>query len=205
MPSRKSEFKFQDRGFQDNLVLIPGWATDYRIFDGLKLDYNYLLSTKLYPCNFNRDLLDQLDELKLSQVSVFGFSLGGFLAAEFATKFPERINELILLGVRKRYEEKNLEDIKCAIQKNKRIWLYKFYLNCFSLLDAQGLSWFKQNLLEEYLMNLSLNELVEGLDYLAGHPLVPESLIKIKKQTQRHWSISLPTRTCLFTPTRACS
>jgi pimeloyl-ACP methyl ester carboxylesterase len=181
MPSRKSEFKFKDRGFKQTLVLVPGWATDYRIFDELKLDYNYLLTTRLYPFDFNQALSGQLDGLKLGEVSLFGFSLGGFLAAEFAASFPDKISELILLGVRKGYAPKNLEEIKCAIQKNRRAWLYKFYLNCFSGADTQGLAWFKQNLLKEYTRNLSLNELIWGLDYLAGHTLKPESLRKIEK------------------------
>ena len=126
MLSLKSGFKFLDRGFEDTLVLIPGWATDYRIFDNLKLDYNYILNTNLYSSNFNHQLLGQLDERKFDKVSVFGFSLGGFLAAEFAARFPEKINELILVGIRKYYEPKILEDFKKEIKKNMRSWLYKF-------------------------------------------------------------------------------
>jgi pimeloyl-ACP methyl ester carboxylesterase len=181
MQSLKSEFKFKNRGFEQTLVLVPGWATDYRIFDSLGLGYNYLLTTRVYPFDFNQALLGQLDELKLGKVSLFGFSLGGFLAAEFAASFPEKINELILLGVRKGYEPKNLEDIKSAIRKNRKAWLYKFYLNCFSRGDTQGLAWFKQNLLKEYTRNLSLDELVWGLDYLARHTFRPESLRGIEK------------------------
>jgi pimeloyl-ACP methyl ester carboxylesterase len=177
----KSEFKFTDRGFKDNLVLIPGWATDYRIFDRLELDYNYLLTTRLNPFDFNQALLRKLDKLKLNAVAVLGFSLGGFLAAEFAAEFPERISELILLGIRKRYPPEILENIKCAILKNRRVWLYKFYINCFSRLDLPGLGWFKQSLLKEYTEKFSLNELVDGLNYLAGQAFVPKSLAKIKK------------------------
>jgi len=59
MISLKSEFRFFNRGFKDTLVLIPGWATDYRIFNSLDLSYNYLLTTKLYHFNFNYALLEK--------------------------------------------------------------------------------------------------------------------------------------------------
>lgn len=176
MLSLKSEFELRDRGFKDTLVLIPGWATDWRIFDGLELDYNYLLTTKLNTADFNQQLLVRLDQLKINKVSVLGFSLGGFLAAEFASSYPDKINELILLGVRKHYEPQLLENIRRRINKNQRVWLYKFYLNCFSKADTGGLEWFRNNLLKEYLDNLNSDELIRGLDYLASHAIQPEAL-----------------------------
>jgi len=191
MLSLKSGFNFRNRGFKNTLVLIPGWATDYRIFDVLKLDYNYLLATSLCPSDFNQALRNQLDQFEINKVSVFGFSLGGFLGSEFAAKFPERISELILLGVRKCYAPKILEGIKYEIQKNSRPWLYKFYLNCFSGADREGLSWFKKNLLKEYTHNLKLNELIWGLDYLSSHAITPGSLSKIEKIRIFHGSEDL--------------
>lgn len=180
MSSLKSEFKLRNRGFKDTLVLIPGWATDWRIFDGLELDYNYLLTTKLDTSDFNRQLLAQIDQLKISKVSILGFSLGGFLAAEFATSFPEKINSLILLGVRQRYEGQLLENIKREITADRRPWLYKFYLNCFSKADQEGLAWFRKNLFKEYLDQLSSDELIRGIDYLANHALPIEALALVK-------------------------
>ncbi len=180
MPSLKSEFRFHSRGFQETLILIPGWATDWRIFDGLELDYNYLLITKPDVSDFNRRILDKIDQLKINKVSVLGFSLGGFLAAEFASAYPARIAELILVGVRKQYEPQLLINIKREILKDLRPWLYKFYLNCFSRADKLGLAWFRQNLLKEYSDKLNADELIRGLDYLASHALPIEALKRIE-------------------------
>lgn len=160
--------------------MVHGWATDWRIFDGLELDYNYLLTVKLDTSDFNRQLLGRIDQLKISKVSILGFSLGGFLAAEFACVYPEKIAELILLGVRKQYERQVLESIKREITTERKAWLYKFYLNCFSKTDKEGLAWFRKNLLKEYSDNLSLDELIRGLDYLAGHALPVEPLKRIE-------------------------
>lgn len=180
MQSAKSEFEFHNRGFKESLVLIPGWASDWRIFDGLELDYNYLLATKIYAPDFNRQLLSRIDQLKIGKVSVFGVSLGGFLAAEFASAYPERIAKLILLGVRKHYDLQLLENTKSEIIKDPRPWFNKFYLNCFSKADPQSLVWFKKNLLKEYLDKLNFDELIRGLDYLANHTLRPEMLERIE-------------------------
>ncbi len=191
MPSLKPEFKFLDRGFKDTLVLIPGWATDYRIFDRLKLDYNYILTAKPSSSGFNQALLNHLDEFGINKASVFGFSMGGILAAEFAAGFPEKIIELILVGVRSSYNPEILEDIKSKIQENKRSWLYKFYINCFSRVDLEALSWFRNNLLREYTDNLDIKELLLGLSYLATHALQPGALKKIENIRIFHGSKDL--------------
>jgi len=127
-----------------------------------------------------------LSQLKISKVSVLGFSLGGFLAAEFASGYPEKITKLILLGVRKCYNRQSLENIKREILFYRRPWLYKFYLNCFSKADTDGRKWFKKNLLKEYLDKLNLDELIRGLDYLSGRALNPEILKIIKEVSIFH-------------------
>ncbi|MDP2767625.1 MAG: alpha/beta hydrolase [Candidatus Methanoperedens sp.] len=191
MFSLQSEFEFRDRGFKESLVLIPGWATDWRIFDGLDLDYNYLLPTKLYTSDFNRQLLSRMDQLKINKASVFGFSLGGFLATEFACAYPDKIAKLILAGVRKCYDLQLLENIKRQIQSDRRPWLYKFYLNCFSKADTGGREWFRKNLLKEYLDKFNSDELIQGLDYLASYPLNLEILKRIEDLSIFHGSDDL--------------
>ena len=42
--------------------------------------------------------LELMDRLDLARVDIIGFSIGGWIAAEIATKVPERINRLVLIG-----------------------------------------------------------------------------------------------------------
>jgi pimeloyl-ACP methyl ester carboxylesterase len=42
--------------------------------------------------------LELMDRLRLSQIDIVGCSLGGWLAAEIATKSPERVGKLALVG-----------------------------------------------------------------------------------------------------------
>jgi len=181
MLSRKSEFKLSNRGFKKTIALIPGWASDYRIFDNLDLNYNYLLAPKLYPLTFERGLREILEKEAIDKISLFGWSMGGFLAADFAAKNPEKIDELILVGIQKEYSPELLEDTKLKLKQNKRAFLYKLYFNCFSKQDKEGFSWFKEHLLMRYMNELKLESLLCGLDYLSGARINPASLAGIKR------------------------
>ncbi len=175
------EIKLIQRGFQENLVLIPGWAADYRIFDSLDLSYNYLAPVKFSPLNFAAELNTRLDEYAVEKVSLLGWSMGGFLACDFAAGNPERVNELILLSIREKFEQGYLQEIAEKIRKNKRAWLYKFYLGCFSESDFEGRSYFKKELLKDYVDGISLGELVNGLGYLSKAKIDAGALTRIKK------------------------
>lgn len=177
----KSEFKFLNRGFKKNLVLIPGWAFDYRIFSSLDLNYNYLIPAKISLPNFAKDLSERLDKLSFEKISLFGWSLGGFLAQDFALKYPDRTEELFLLSIRRSFPQGIVEEIKTKLKKDKRAYLYKFYLECFSVFDKESLGWFKKNLLKDYLDKMQIRNLLAGLNYLSSAKAEPLSLGKIKR------------------------
>jgi len=181
MKSQKSKFKFVDRGFKDTLVLIPGWATDYRIFSALELKFNYLHALELWPFNFNDELAKFISNNSINKVSLFGWSLGGFLAQDFALNNQDMVDKLILLSIRVKYESKLLEAIRARLLKNKKAFLYKFYLDCFPKDDLEGLLWFKNNLLKDYYNNMELDGLSAGLDYLAQAQINPGFLAKFRR------------------------
>ena len=181
MISARSKFKLIKRGFRKDLLLVPGWATDYRIFEGLDLDYNYILPIELNLFNFEEDLTAFLKEEAILKVSILGWSLGGFLAVEFASRNSERIEELILLSIRRRYNLKILQDIEFKLERNKNAYLYRFYQDCFSPADRQSLIWFKKHLLKNYLSDIKLESLISGIDYFSSVCLKPETLLTVEK------------------------
>ena len=181
MISPASKFKLFNRGFKRAIALIPGWATDYRIFNTLDLNYNYLLPIEYYPFNFVKELRGALDRESIDKISLFGWSMGGFLASDFASKNPDRVDKLILLSVQEKFKPHLLQDIKLKLKKNKRAFLYKLYFNYFSEADQEGLSWFKKRLLMSYIDELKLEGLLCGLDYLSKTQINPETLAGIKR------------------------
>ncbi len=180
MTYRMPGFKFVDRGFKKSMLLVPGWATDWRIFTNLDLNYNYLLPVEFDVFNFERELIAQLDKLSLDRISLFGWSMGGFLAAGFAVNNPQRVGELILLSIRQKHDLLLLKDIKSKLKAGKNAYLYKFYLACFSEQDREGLAWFKKNIFKNYIEEMELKNLIEGLRYLseAKINLAPLAVLK---------------------------
>ncbi|MBI5144817.1 MAG: alpha/beta fold hydrolase [Candidatus Omnitrophica bacterium] len=186
MISLRSKFKLINRGFKKTLVLIPGWATDFRIFAALDLKFNYLMPIKFCPFYFKKNLINFLNKKSIKKVSLFGWSMGGFLACDFASEYPDRIGQLILLSVRRSFKRKALKEIELKIKQNKKAYLYKFYLDCFSSEDKEGLNWFRKHLLKVYLNQMPSEELLSGLDYLTRAKINPESLSRIKRITFFH-------------------
>lgn len=154
-------FKYVDRGKKNTLVLVPGWASDWRIFGGLNLGYNYLLPTALSPVTFEQDLLEYLTENSLRQVSLLGWSLGGFLCAEFAGKHQKVVSKLMLVSIREKYVPEELARIRRKLSKNRTACLRWFYHQCRADTERDN------GLLEEYCRQLNAEILFSGLDYLA--------------------------------------
>jgi len=175
----KPIFKYLDRGQQKTIVLIPGWATDYRIFDSLNLKFNYLLPLDFSPPTFENNILNALREQGIGKISLLGWSLGGFLAAEFATKYPDLVEELILVSIRKKYKGEEIAGIKGLLKKSKKGYLYKFYGQCFS--KKISLSWFKKNLLKTYCQEFDLEYLLKALDYLEKARINTQELSRVEK------------------------
>jgi len=179
MISVKPRFKYIDRKKSDLLVLVPGWASDWRIFRHLDLEFNYLLPLEFSPFSFEQTLLETLQKNSFKKISLFGWSLGGFLAAEFASKYPDCVEKLILTSVRKRYSSKELKQTRTSLKRNRQDCLHKFYNLCFA--KGEDSSWFRQNLLSDYSKGLKTDYLLEGLDYFKNAQLDPASLNRTTK------------------------
>jgi pimeloyl-ACP methyl ester carboxylesterase len=172
-------FKIVDRNEKEFCVLIPGWAFDHRIFNKLDLKFNYILYNYKASLDFEAELKEILNENNIEKVSMLGWSQGAFLASDFAWNNPDNVEELILISMRKKYEKEGLNRIKTYLKKSKTAYLYKFYNECFGKDDKDCLSWFKKNLFKTYLKEMETEELIKGLDRLAGYEIDQEVLGRI--------------------------
>jgi len=115
-----------------------------------------------------------LEKNSCRKVILAGWSLGVFLAMDFAAKNPHPVKELLLLSIAREFDRALLKEIGLKIRKNKRAYLYQFYRDCFSAEDKAGWCWFRKNLFRDYLNNMELEELIAGLDYLSRVKLTPK-------------------------------
>ncbi|MDO8536338.1 MAG: alpha/beta fold hydrolase [Candidatus Omnitrophota bacterium] len=171
-----SEFKLFDRGAEKTALLIPGWATDYRIFNSLDLDANYLMPIEFSPLGFDEDLIEAMAKYRIDRISVIGWSMGGFIGADLLSKYKDRITDITFIGVRKRYQRDEIESTGSYLKKNKTAFLCRFYKDCFSGEEKEELSAFKAGLMKSYLNEMSMDTLLEGLQYLSTSRIRPQSL-----------------------------
>jgi pimeloyl-ACP methyl ester carboxylesterase len=168
-----SEFKLFNRGFDRTILLIPGWAADYRIFSSLNLYGNYLMPVEFSPFDFEEGLLEAMGANGINRISVMGWSMGSFLAFDLLSRYKDWIDRVIFISAREAYGADELEDAKAHLKKNKRAFLYKFYNRCFFKAEKQELSYFRKGLMKAYLDQMRLETLLEGLDYLSAGRITP--------------------------------
>ena len=104
---------YETRGAGEPLVLISGFASGawlwFRQIE--KLSQHFQVVT-FDPCGIGKSKIDSnttisisamaddvaqiLDELRIEKASILGTSFGGFVAQDFALRYPERLNKLIL-------------------------------------------------------------------------------------------------------------
>jgi pimeloyl-ACP methyl ester carboxylesterase len=173
-----TQFKYIDRGYPHTTVLIPGWANDYRIFGNLDLGSNYLIPLASSPFTFEKDLLAALKDNNISRAALLGISMGGFMASQFASRHSDLTEEIILVGIRKKYKQEEIAGVRENLQKSKESFLYKFYKMCFS---KEDIHFFNAALFKAYSKEMDLENLLKDLDYLGNAEIKPEGLAPIKK------------------------
>ena len=109
-----------------------------------------------------------------------GWSQGAFLAGNFALNNPQITDKVILVSMKEKYDQSGLDRIKGYLEKNKNVYLYKFYMECFSGEDKKHWLWFKENLLKDYIDNLGIEELAAGLDRISESEIKTQLLNNIK-------------------------
>lgn len=172
------KFKYLDRGYKETIVLLPGWASDSRIFGPLDLKFNYILPGGNFPYFFEESLLEFLNQNSLSEISLLGWSLGGFVGLEFSAKYPHLIDELILVSIREKYNKESLEKIKDNLKKSKEGFLYKFYKQCFYRKESMGQY---KEIFKDLRSSLELSYLFDTLNYLSRVKIPLQSLEEVKK------------------------
>jgi pimeloyl-ACP methyl ester carboxylesterase len=158
-------------GSPPEVVLLPGWATDGRIFGTLFPGIAAVVAGPLRTEGFSDRLAAFLGGVARGPVTVVGWSLGGFLAAEFARRHPERVRRVLLVGVRRRYPAAAVEAVRASLARDRRACLSGFYAQCFFPSQMAAYRNFRAGLQEEYLREMDDAFLLPGLSYLSAATL----------------------------------
>lgn len=172
-------WQFVPRGEDSTLVLIPGWAFDERVFSDLELPFNYGLASWVQPDEFEARLVAFLERESLAKVTLFGWSLGAVLAAQFALAHPERVEAVQLAALRPGYAADEIKKQRQALQQRPADALAEFYRRAF-LGQREDYRHFRETLEADYLQRFSRADLEEGLDFLAREKVTAEMLDAVK-------------------------
>lgn len=86
---------------KEKIYLIPGLMTDHRLWSRLdRYLNNYELIHLPIPLSEDFDeIIKQIDkDINCEQINLLGFSLGGYIAAYYALKNPNKVKRLFLLS-----------------------------------------------------------------------------------------------------------
>ena len=159
-----------------SVVLLPGWATDGRIFEGVLPGVTAVTTGPLRPEGFLRRLASFLDRSVRRPVMIVGWSLGGFLAAEFAREHRDRVRRVVLVGIRRAYPEGEVAAVLRSLSTVPGGYLSGFYARCFYPSQMPAYRRFRSGLQQAYLREMDVGALRDGLSWLAGAKLSGEAL-----------------------------
>jgi|GEM_PF-337649 len=153
-------------------IFLPGWGFDGRVLALSPDPAPWVAPAGLYdPFTLAEELALWLEQRGIGQCELWGWSLGGLCALDFARRFPERVTSLRLLGVRAAWPAAELTAIRRELREQAEDFLRIFYRKCFLGYRAEYLA-FQRRLETAYLAQAqAAPELLRrGLDFLALTP-----------------------------------
>ena len=168
-----------DRGFSRTMVILPGWAFDFKVFPLEMLSYNIIAPGGPLCGDLSVSLSAFLKERGTGPVDLLGWSLGGISAINFAVSDEQIVNRLILVSVRNSYSEEVISDMTRRVLDNRRRALKRFYLTAFHG-QRDGFKEFKRKHLERLLAFWPADKLITALKYLLEHPVLPLNFKRVQ-------------------------
>ena len=153
---------------QKSLVLfLPGWGFSGQVLELAEQPYPWTRpAAPLDPATALPEILAFLSEHHRETIRLVGWSLGAFLAYDFACAFPEKVTSLTLLGMRASWPVSEIEAIRQGLAADPQAFLRDFYRK--SLLGYKKESRrFVAEQQEALMASLDMQVLGRGLDYLA--------------------------------------
>ena len=134
--------------------------------------------------NLNKQLSDLLRHLKIDKINLIGFSLGSLVAQHFASKYPKKINKLVIIASVHR---------RSILQKKRVKKRYKKVLKGYSITKNSINRWFNKEFLNKkprvYSKFKNILENNKRSDFLVPYKLFVES----EKYKINYHNINFPT------------
>jgi len=148
------------------VLFLPGWGFSGQVLELAEQRYPWASpAAPLDPATALPEIVAFLAEHHLETIQLVGWSLGAFLAYDFACAFPEKVTSLTLLGMRAFWPASEIEAIRQGLATDPAPFMRDFYRK--SLLGYKKESRrFVAEQQEALMASLDMQVLGRGLDYL---------------------------------------
>lgn len=148
------------------VLFLPGWGFSGQVLDLAEKRHSWARpAVPLDPDTAVAEILGFLAEHHLDAVHLVGWSMGAFLACDFAAAFPEKAAGLTLLGMRASWPSSEIKAIRLGLAADPAPFLRDFYRKSLLGCKKESLR-FAAGQQEGLLESLDMPTLGRGLDYL---------------------------------------
>ncbi len=159
-----------------SFLLFSGWGFDHHIFNNLT--FKDPTFTVAYCGKSTVDTYIQHHNPSKPK-AIIGFSMGAFLAIEYAQKMQFLDCPIILIGASCGYPPLTLSAFKKQLSKHQEQFLEQFYKSCFD--GNQQLTWEKTTRIHDIYPPYHQDRLQEGLTHLGELTLKKDQLETFSK------------------------
>jgi malonyl-CoA O-methyltransferase len=165
-------------------IFLPGWGFDGRILRLLSPFPSWIYpETFLDPDTMKQDIANLIATKNIEKIRIVGWSMGAMLGLDFATKYPEKVDSLILVSLRSGWPQHEIRQLQVEFGQDPENFLKGFYRKCF-LGDKESYRNFCKTLEPLYLKDIDTNagKLQHGLDFLKKYKFpaqVPDISIRL--------------------------
>jgi len=167
-------FKYKDNGFSRVLVLLPGWGFDYRIFENVGLEYNFVYYKTI---DIQKDVREFSSFIRSSakgqKITFLAWSMGAFILNEMLRREKFNVDKIFLVSAPMRFETVRIDHITDGLQTDFQNEMLKFYRKVF-MGDRRLYASFTAQLQDKYL-KFSKTRLLREMKFLRQTQLTPEN------------------------------
>lgn len=149
------------------VLFLPGWGFSGQVLDVAEKPLAWSRPTvPLDPATASSEILAFLDENSCDIIRLVGWSMGAFLACDFAFAFPRKVASLTVVGMRASWPSSEINAIRQSLVAAPSVFLRDFYRKSLLGYKKEYLRFVAEQ--QAALMeSLDMQVLGRGLDYLA--------------------------------------
>jgi malonyl-CoA O-methyltransferase len=149
------------------VLFLPGWGFSGQVVDLAAKQYAWARPAfPLDPASAVPEILAYLAEHQIETIQLVGWSMGAFLAVDFACVVPQKVASLTLIGMRASWPVEEIESIRSALAADPPAFLRDFHRKSLLGYKKESLRFVAEQQ-EALLESLDMQALGRGLDYLA--------------------------------------